>query len=37
MVDLTYERKFSKIRNKTNKIFFSNKEINALSKKQTKN
>ena len=33
---LTYERKFSKIKNKNNKIFFSNKEINALSKKTDK-
>ncbi len=30
---LSYEKKFSKIKTKTNKIFFSSKEINRLSKK----
>ena len=31
--DLSYEKKFSKIKTKSNKIFFSSKEINKLSKK----
>ena len=30
---LNYEKKFSKIKKKNNKIFFSKKEINILSKK----
>ena len=30
---LSYEKKFSKIQTKSNKIFFTNKEINRLSKK----
>ena len=30
---LSYEKKFSKIKTKSNKIFFSSKEINKLSKK----
>ena len=30
---LKYEKKFSKIKKKTNKVFFTNKEINLLSKK----
>ena len=30
---LNYEKKFSKIKTKSNKIFFSSKEINMLSKK----
>jgi len=34
---LIYERKFSKIKTKSNKIFFSRKEINKLSKKIDKN
>ena len=33
---LSYEKKFSKIKIKTNKIFFSSKEINKLSKKTDK-
>ena len=31
---LNYEKKFSKIKNKSNKIFFSSNEINKLSKKK---
>jgi len=34
---LNYEKKFSKIKNKSNKIFFSSNEINKLSKKIDKN
>ena len=30
---LNYEKKFSKIKTKSNKIFFSSKEVNKLSKK----
>ena len=30
---LTYEKKFSKIKTNSNKIFFSSKEVNKLSKK----
>ena len=30
---LKYEKKFSKIEKKSNKVFFTNKEINVLSKK----
>ena len=33
---LNYEKKFSKIKRKTKKIFFSNEEINILSKKTDK-
>jgi len=33
---ISYEKKFSKIKTKTNKIFFSNKEINQISKKTKK-
>ena len=33
---LSYEKKFSKIKTKSNKVFFSNKEINKLSKKTEK-
>ena len=31
---LNYEIKFSKIKKKTNKIFFTSKEINAISQKK---
>ena len=34
---LNYEKKFSKIKIKSTKIFFSNKEINKISKKTNKN
>ena len=30
---LNYEKKYSKIKTKSNKIFFSNKEINRIAKK----
>ena len=30
---LSYEKKFSKIKTKSNKIFFSSKEVNRISKK----
>ena len=30
---LSYERKYSNIKTKSNKIFFSNKEINQIAKK----
>jgi len=33
---VNYERKFSKIRSKSNKIIFSNKEVNEISKKTDK-
>ena len=33
---LNYEKKFSKIKTKSNKIFFSNKEVNKISKKTDK-
>ena len=34
---LSYEKKFSKLRSKSNKVFFTKKEINKISKKTNKN
>ena len=33
---MNYEKKFSKIKTKSNKVFFSNKELNLLVKKTDK-